>query len=377
MINFLDLAIASFIALISTFFLTFLVKKIAFKLKIVDFPNQRKIHIHPTPRIGGVAIFLGAALGLIYLRPEHIHLNAIIIGSLVIIITGVLDDKFNIRPILKLTGQLVAASFLISSGLVIEKITLPFIGMIDLGMFSVLITILWVVGITNAINLIDGLDGLATGVSTIGLISILIMAITDLQIFAVYLCVVLIGANLGFLYHNFYPAKIYMGDTGSNFLGYMIAVISMLGLFKNVALFSFIIPIIVIALPILDTLFSIIRRMMNKQKIMEADNKHIHYQLLRAGFTHRQSVLVMYGFSLIFGVLAIVFAKAPLQLSFLVAFIVFILVHVLAEVAGIVRGGERPLVNRLLRIVGKDEEEQIEDIKQKVQDESEHKKREH
>src|SRR5699024_4502333 len=165
-------------------------------------------------------------------------------------------------------------------------------------------------------------------------------------------------------YHNFYPAKIYMGDTGSNFLGYMIAVISMLGLFKNVALFSFIIPIIVIALPILDTLFSIIRRMINKQKIMEADNKHIHYQLLRAGFTHRQSVLVMYGFSLIFGVLAIVFAKAPLQLSFLVAFIVFILVHVLAEVAGIVRGGERPLVNRLLRIVGKNEEEHIEDIKQ-------------
>ncbi|HLR43168.1 MAG TPA: MraY family glycosyltransferase, partial [Pseudogracilibacillus sp.] len=246
-----------------------------------------------------------------------------------------------------------------------------------LGMFSVLITILWVVGITNAINLIDGLDGLATGVSTIGLISILIMAITDLQIFAVYLCVVLIGANLGFLYHNFYPAKIYMGDTGSNFLGYMIAVISMLGLFKNVALFSFIIPIIVIALPILDTLFSIIRRMINKQKIMEADNKHIHYQLLRAGFTHRQSVLVMYGFSLVFGVLAIVFAKAPLQLSFLVAFIVFILVHVLAEVAGIVRGGERPLVNRLLRIVGKNEEEHIEDIKQKTNDESEQKNREH
>ena len=168
-----------------------------------------------------------------------------------------------------------------------------------------------------------------------------------------------------------------MGDTGSNFLGYMIAVISMLGLFKNVALFSFIIPIIVIALPILDTLFSIIRRMMNKQRIMEADNKHIHYQLLRAGFTHRQSVLVMYGFSLVFGVLAIVFAKAPLQLSFLVAFIVFILVHVLAVVAGIVRGGERPLVNRLLRAVGKNHENGIDDIKQEKHDSGEKKNREH
>lgn len=368
MINFLDLAIASFIALISTFFLTFVVKKIAFKFEIVDFPNQRKIHIHPTPRIGGVAIFLGAALGLLYLRPEHIHLNAIIMGSIVIIITGILDDKYNIRPVLKLTGQLIATSFLISSGLVIEKITLPFIGMIDLGVFSVLITILWVVGITNAINLIDGLDGLATGVSTIGLISILIMAITDLQIFAVYLCVVLIGANFGFLYHNFYPAKIYMGDTGSNFLGYMIAVISMLGLFKNVALFSFIIPIIVIALPILDTLFSIIRRMMNKQRIMEADNKHIHYQLLRAGFTHKQSVIVMYGFSLVFGVLAIVFAKAPLQVSILVSFIVFILVIILAEVAGIIRDGEKPLVNRILRLLGKTEGKDIE----KINKESDH-----
>src|SRR5699024_8555236 len=148
------------------------------------------------------------------------------------------------------------------------------IGMIDLGMFSVLITILWVVGITNAINLIDGLDGLATGVSTIGLISILIMAITDLQIFAVYLCVVLIGANLGFLYHNLYPAKVYMGDTGSNFLGYMIAVISMLGLFKNVAIPAFVIPVIILALPIFETVFSIVRRLINKQHVMEADNKH-------------------------------------------------------------------------------------------------------
>ena len=356
MINFVDLAIASFIALISTFFLTFAVKKLAFKFNIVDFPNRRKIHVHPTPRIGGLAIFLGAALGLLYLQPEHIHLQAIFMGAIVIVVTGIIDDKYSVRPIIKLTGQLTATTFLLSSGLVIEKITFPFIGMIELGPFSVLITILWVVGITNAINLIDGLDGLATGVSTIGLVSILIMAIVDLQIFAVYLCVVLIGANLGFLYHNFYPAKIYMGDTGSNFLGYMIAVISMLGLFKNVALFSFIIPIIVIAVPILDTAFSIIRRALNKQHIMQADNKHIHYQLLRAGFSHRQAVLIMYGFSLVFGVLAIVFQQAPLQISLIVAIIVFILVHLLAEIAGIVMGGKRPVVDKLLKMAGKDEE---------------------
>ncbi len=151
--------------------------------------------------------------------------------------------------------------------MIIEKITLPFIGVVELGFASVLITVLWIVGITNAINLIDGLDGLATGVTTIALISMFIMAIIDAQMIAAFLCIVLIGANLGFLYHNFYPAKIYMGDTGSNFLGFMIAVVSILGLFKNIALFSFIIPVIVLAVPIFDTFLAIIRRIRNKESI--------------------------------------------------------------------------------------------------------------
>lgn len=352
MLNYVDLMVASFIALISTFLLTFVIRKLAFKFNFVDFPNQRKIHKQVTPRIGGLGIFIGAALGLLYLQPEHIHLTGISLGALVIVITGMLDDRFEIRPIIKLTGQLVAASFLISSGLIIERLTLPFIGMIDLGAFSVLITFLWVVGITNAINLIDGLDGLASGVSTIALLSMFVMALIDLQLMAAYLCIVLIGANLGFLYHNFYPAKIYMGDTGSNFLGYMIAVISMLGLFKNIALFSFVIPVIVLAIPIFDTLFAILRRASNKQKIMMADNKHIHYQLLRAGFSHRQTVIIIYGFSLIFGVLAIVFSEAAFMTSALVTLFVLFLVHILAELAGVVLGGKRPIVDGILKILG-------------------------
>lgn len=352
MLNYVDLMIASFIALISTFILTFGVRKFAFRFNFVDFPNQRKIHKHVTPRIGGLGIFLGAALGLLYLQPEHIHLTGISLGALVIVITGLLDDRLDIRPIIKLTGQLVAASFLISSGLIIEKVTLPFFGMIELGAFSVLITFLWVVGITNAINLIDGLDGLASGVSTIALSSMFVMALIDLQIFAAFLCVVLIGANLGFLYHNFYPAKIYMGDTGSNFLGYMIAVISMLGLFKNIALFSFVIPVIVLAIPIFDTLFAILRRASNKQGIMMADNKHIHYQLLDAGFSHRQTVLIIYGFSFIFGVLAIVFTEASFLVSALVTLFALFLIHILAELAGVVLGGRRPVVDGILNILG-------------------------
>src|SRR5699024_2617564 len=161
-----------------------------------------------------------------------------------------------------------------------------------------------------AINLIDGLDGLATGISTIALTVFFIMSLIDLRIIAAYLSIILIGANIGFLYHNFYPAKIYMGDTGSNFLGYMIAVISMLELFKNIALLSFVIPVIILAVPIVDTVFAIVRRFMHHQHIMQPDNKHIHYQLLKAGLTHKHSVLVMYAFSGLFGIFAIFLVRA-------------------------------------------------------------------
>ena len=347
MFNYVDLFIAFLIALLSTFALTYPVKKLAIKLGVLDMPNHRKIHKKVTPRLGGLAIFLGAFLGALYLQPRHEHLPEILLGAIVIIITGALDDRFGIRPVIKLAGQLIAASFLISSGLIIERITLPLIGMVDLGFISVLVTVLWVVGITNAINLIDGLDGLATGVTTIALTSLFIMAIIDGQAVAAYLCIVLIGANLGFLRHNFYPAKIYMGDTGSNFLGYMIATISMLGLFKNVALFSFIIPIIVLAVPIFDTLFAIVRRAYNKKSIMKADYKHIHYQLLAAGYSHRKSVLIIYMFSALFGFMAILFSKAEITTSLIITIFILLILHIFAEIAGLVMGGQKPVLDIL------------------------------
>ncbi|WP_164667622.1 glycosyltransferase family 4 protein [Virgibacillus doumboii] len=350
MINYTDLAIAFFIALIATFLLTYPVKKLAIKWGVVDLPNHRKIHKKVTPRLGGLAIFLGVFLGGLYLQPHHEHLPEIILGAIVILITGALDDRYDIRPVIKLSGQLIASSFLISSGLIIDKITLPFIGMVELGFFSVLITVLWVVGITNAINLIDGLDGLATGVTTIALTSMFIMALIDTQILAASLCIILIGANLGFLYHNFYPAKIYMGDSGSNFLGYAIAVVSVVGLFKNIALFSFIIPIIVLAVPIFDTLFAIARRAYNKENIMMPDNKHIHYQLLAAGFSHRKTVLIIYAFSALFGTMAVLFSYASLTTSFIITFFVLVLLHIFAEIGGLVMGGKKPILDTMKKI---------------------------
>ncbi|HLR61521.1 MAG TPA: MraY family glycosyltransferase [Lentibacillus sp.] len=358
MFNYTDLAIAFFIALISTFLLTFPVKKLAIKLKAVDLPNYRKIHKKVTPRIGGVAIFAGVIMGGLYLQPFHPHLPEIILGAIVILLTGALDDRFAIRPVIKLTGQLIAASFLISSGLIIDRITLPIIGMIDLGFMSVLITVLWIVGITNAINLIDGLDGLATGVTTIALSSMFIMAIIDARVLAAYLCIVLIGANLGFLYHNFYPAKIYMGDAGSNFLGYMIAVVSIVGLFKNIALFSFIIPVIVLAVPIFDTLFAIVRRAYNKEPIMMPDNKHIHYRLIATGFSHRKTVLIIYAFSALFGTMAILFSYASLTTALVITFLVLLLLQIFAEIGGVVMGGKRPVIDSVGRVFRRREKQQ-------------------
>ncbi|ASN04107.1 glycosyltransferase family 4 protein [Virgibacillus necropolis] len=353
MFNYVDLSVAFLIALLSTYLLTYPVKKLAIKLKIMDFPNHRKIHKAITPKLGGLAIFLGVILAGLYLQPQHEHLPEIFLGAVVILLTGAIDDKYQVRPVIKLTGQLIAASFLISSGLIIDKITIPFFGMIDLGLVSVLVTVLWVVGITNAINLIDGLDGLATGVSTIALISMFIMAIIDFQLVTAYICILLIGANIGFLFHNFYPAKIYMGDTGSNFLGYSIAVVSMLGLFKNITLFSFIIPVIVLAVPIFDTLFAIVRRAYNKENIMLADNKHIHYRLLNAGYSHRKSVLIIYAFSALFGCMAILFSNAKLYVTLLVAILVLLIIHIFAEFAGLVLHGKRPVVDSIKKATKK------------------------
>jgi UDP-GlcNAc:undecaprenyl-phosphate GlcNAc-1-phosphate transferase len=260
---------------------------------------------------------------------------------------------------IKLIGQMIPAIILIYAGIDIERISLPFFDTVELSMFlRIVITIIWITGITNAINLIDGLDGLASGVSTIALASIMVMAFLDGRLFVIYLCISLIGSNLGFLIHNFHPAKIYMGDTGSLFLGYSIAVISILGLFKKVTLLSFIIPVIVLALPIFDTLFAIIRRAKNGEKIMKPDKKHIHHQLLSAGLTHRQTVFVMYGISLIFGLLAIVFSRASIDVLLIISFILCVMISILAEIVGLDGKGEKLILNsfkKLFLIEKKDE----------------------
>ncbi|MFD1064429.1 MraY family glycosyltransferase [Oceanobacillus locisalsi] len=335
-----ELLIAFAIALLTAIITTPIIIYVSKKFNLVDQPDQRKQHQKAVASIGGLGIFFGIAAGFFYLQPEHPQMTAIIIGAIIMLLTGFMDDIFDLRPGTKLLGQVSAASVVAYSGLVIEKLTLPFIGTVFLGEYvGIALTIFWIIAAANAINLIDGLDGLAGGVSTIAFISILIMAIMDYRVIVVGLCVLLIGATLGFLVFNFHPAKIFMGDTGALFLGYSIAIISMLGLFKNVAFFSFVIPIIVIALPVFDTLLAIIRRIHNRQGISEADRQHIHYRLLRNGYSHRESVWIIYAFSMFFGAMAIVFNNAQLMTSLAIFCVVILGIHFFSIVCGIRSGG--------------------------------------
>lgn len=341
-----------FISFSVTLIITPSIKILAKKLNAVDKPdNIRKTHKRPRPSLGGLAIFLGVVGGYLFLKPVHYQLTAIILGAIIMVLTGVLDDIYNLKPYQKLVGQLGAAIIVVSSGLIIEKITLPIIGVVYLGFFGIIITIIWIIGVSNAINLIDGLDGLAGGVSTIALSSILVMAIMDQRMIVIALCVILIGANLGFLPHNFYPAKIFMGDTGALFLGYSIAIVSMLGLFKKVAFFSFIVPIIVIAIPIFDTIQAITRRIANKQGISHADKKHIHYQLMERGYSHRTTVLILYAFSIFFGAMAIFFNNSTLVSSFAILFIIVLGIQLIAEMAGMTHQNRQPMLNWLRKFL--------------------------
>ena len=252
----------------------------------------------------------------------------------------------------KLAGQLAAALVVVVwGGLQIEVINLPFIGEFDFGYLSIPITIIWIIGITNAINLIDGLDGLAAGVSTIALIAIAVMAMIMGNVFVVATASILAASSLGFLFFNFHPAKIFMGDTGSLFLGFMISVLALLG-FKNVAVVSLIIPIIILGVPISDTFFAIVRRIRMKQPISAPDKSHLHHCLLRSGFSHRQTVLVIYGLAILFGVAAVLFSQATVWGAILLIVVMLIAIELFVEVIGLAGTNYRPLLN-LVRMIGK------------------------
>jgi len=331
------------ICFVTSVLITPLVKKLAFKIGATDRPNHRKVHQKIMPRLGGLAIYIAFIVGVLVLNPNHGYEIPILIGSSIIIITGLLDDVFELSAKVKLVGQLLAASVVVFGGVQVEYINLPFGSELEFGIFSIPLTILWIVGITNAINLIDGLDGLAAGVSAIALITISLMAMLKGDLYVMGMGLILLGSILGFLIYNFHPAKIFMGDTGALFLGYMIAVLSLLG-FKNVAAVSFVIPVIILGVPISDTFFAIIRRIVNKKPLSAPDKSHLHHCLLRLGYSHRQTVLIIYGMSAVFGVAAIFLSKTTLWGSFLVIAVLLIAIELIVEKIGLVGKNYQPLL---------------------------------
>lgn len=345
------------VAFIAAILLTPLVKRLAFRLGAVDAPNYRKVHARIMPRLGGLAIFCAFMIGFFFLKFmtgfEKDYAYAILIAATIIVITGIVDDMREISAKAKLLGQLIAACIVVFVGdIQMNFINLPFDGILNFGWLAAPLTILWIVGITNAVNLIDGLDGLAAGVSTIALATLAAMAMIMGNGIVIAMASILAAATLGFLFFNFHPAKIFMGDTGALFLGFMIAVLALLG-FKNVAFISFVIPIIILGVPISDTFFAIVRRVRENKKWSDPDKSHLHHRLLDLGFTHRQTVLLIYAIAAVFGVVAIVFSMAKVWGAILLIAVLLVAIELLVEVIGLAGKNYRPLIN----FFGKSKEE--------------------
>ena len=340
-------------AFVASILLTPLVKRLAFRIGAVDAPNYRKVHARIMPRLGGLAIFLAFIIGVTILYSYLIqtkngnsdYLIAIIIGACIIVATGVVDDMREISAKAKMLGQLGAALIIVFvGGIQIDMVNLPFLGTLDFGLLSIPLTIIWIVGITNAVNLIDGLDGLAAGVSTIALITLAVMAFIMSNMFVLAIAAILAVASLGFLFYNFHPAKIFMGDTGALFLGFMISVLALLG-FKNVTFVSLIIPIIILGVPISDTFFAIVRRVRMKKKWSDPDKSHLHHRLLDMGFTHRQTVLLIYGIAVMFGLAAIIFSMAKVWGAILLVAVILTAIEIFVEIIGLAGKNYKPLLN--------------------------------
>jgi UDP-GlcNAc:undecaprenyl-phosphate GlcNAc-1-phosphate transferase len=309
--------IAFVIAFAISLITTPLSKKLAFKLGAIDYPKDRGVHTKPMPRAGGTAIVFGFVFTVLILIPfvrgfDILQVAGLLVGGLLITSVGLLDDIYNLNARVKLLFQIFAALIVVYTGTTIDVITWPWApdNFVYLGASSKIITMLWVIGVTNAVNLIDGLDGLAAGVSSIAALCLMLLSIlTPVPIpVVIVLTAALAGSCLGFLPHNFNPATIFMGDTGSTFLGFTLAVISIQGLIKSYTAITIFIAVIVLGLPIFDTFSAIIRRILNGQPIMQADRKHLHHRLVDRGFSQKRAVLTLYGVSGGFGIAGILFA---------------------------------------------------------------------
>ena len=307
-----------------------LVRKISFHVNAIDIPDKRKVHLQPIPSMGGLAFFFSFLLGYMLFAPKTDQMLAILIGSFLIIIVGIIDDISPLRPLWKLLGQIVASLIVVIYGGITFSDMTMFGFSLKFGIFAIPLTVLFIVAIINAINLSDGLDGLAAGSSAIFFLSISIIAyiMNKLGGLDVILCLIMLGATLGFLVFNFNPASIFMGDTGSMFLGFIISIVALLG-FKTATITSLIIPILILFVPILDTLAAIIRRSLKGQSFSQADREHLHHQILDSTKSTKKTVLIMYLIDAAFASVSILYALGDNKIAMIIYLLLFILFVVL------------------------------------------------
>ncbi len=324
-------AVTLSVATLISFITTPVVRRLAFKIGAVDVPkDNRRMHKDPIPRMGGLAIFMGFLFSSLLFLPITPQFSGMMLGAVVIVILGIFDDIYALPAKPKLAVQIVAALCAVLHGNEISVLSNPNIFSTEpywnLGVLAIPFTVIWIIAITNAVNLIDGLDGLACGVSTISSMTMLVIALTVSESHVAILMGALVGACLGFLPYNLNPAKIFMGDTGSTFLGFVLAVASIQGLFKLSAIVSFAVPFLILGLPIFDTCFAILRRLATGRSPMSPDREHIHHRLIDMGFSQKQAVATLYIISAILGLSAVILTTSGVvkAMLFFLAFCVAI-----------------------------------------------------
>ena len=328
--DWIKMLLAFAVSLLVAYVMTPPVKRFAEKVGAIDVPrDNRRVHDHPIPRMGGLAIFIGFVLSLIFFVPMSTKVLGLLVGSVIIAVMGGVDDIVSLNPWVKLAGQIVAALVAIRCGLVFDVISNPNIfaeeTYIEIGWLSIPLTMLWIVGCTNAVNLIDGLDGLAVGVSAISSMTMLIVSLFVSEPVVSIILAALTGAGLGFMPYNLNPAKIFMGDVGSQLLGFVLSTASIMGLFKLHAIITFFVPLLALALPLADTIFAFFRRILHGQSPFKADKGHFHHRLLAMGLNQKQVVAVLYGISAVLGLLAVLMAGDSMAVKIICLVAAFII----------------------------------------------------
>lgn len=336
------------IPFLAAFILTFIQMpftiKIAKKKGFLDVPkDERRVHKKPIPVGGGIAMVISVSILMVYFLPINKNLILTLIASLIIAISGLYDDKEGLSPKLKFLFQILAAVILIIGGMKIEFFTNPFDShdaLLILNILSIPVTIFWVCGITNTINLIDGLDGLASGVSMICAISMFFITYKMGRYDVSLVCALVAGACLGFLPFNFNPAKIFMGDTGALYLGFMLSYISISGFLKQAAILMIFVPVLILGVPVFDTAFAMVRRKLSGKSMVEADKGHLHHRLLKLGLNQRQTVVILYSVSAIFGVLANLISRFHSSIALVISIGVLLIIVATGVAAGMLKNKE-------------------------------------